>query len=314
MAIDTTAVSLVISVTMAGSDNYFILSSELDELTDKSQAATGSGKSIAKLEQSNMETDLLVQENMPTTSQNEQKTIFVTAANIEALNDQHQDFLVVHNVYGIPKPAFLLQEGQQSIGDPLTVQPVSGVNFSSTSKPLVLLSHADLMENSDAGSPETSTMENSVENSSVNEHSKLPHNSTPVLVTNTGREGHISETAEEPQEQYSTLVVPHSKTDESSVVLDSDSTVVLQVLYNNSINAQEQDLNVVLADRSENLESADVTASETAEYKRHSFKCDLCSASFNRLGNYTRHRMVHAIDAKVKIEMLNESRNLYLIL
>ena len=30
------------------------------------------------------------------------------------------------------------------------------------------------------------------------------------------------------------------------------------------------------------------------------FQCDLCSATFSRLGNYTRHRMIHTIHIKVQ--------------
>ncbi|XP_060076598.1 zinc finger protein 510-like [Ylistrum balloti] len=31
---------------------------------------------------------------------------------------------------------------------------------------------------------------------------------------------------------------------------------------------------------------------------RHEYRCDLCSASFNRYGNYTRHRMIHTVNTK----------------
>lgn len=33
----------------------------------------------------------------------------------------------------------------------------------------------------------------------------------------------------------------------------------------------------------------------------HIFQCDLCSATFNRLGNYSRHRMIHTVHVKVII-------------
>ncbi len=123
---------------------------------------------------------------------------------------------------------------------------------------------------------------------------------------------HNSDQSKPKTQEYLLTALQSSSTKTVRQVEEADADLPIPILFQvltdegaiKSVNMNQpaESEENIKTDDGDNIEKSDgdMTMVDVAcEDDSKPIKCDLCSSSFSRLGNYTRHRMIHTVNSKV---------------